>query len=159
MPALDPKSEAIIDAYLVNGGKQTEAWRAGNPASKATNASAAVKASQFFKQDNVRLRIVERQSEVAAKSATVTALTLEAHVKELISLREMAKERGMVGPAVKAEELLGQLGQHYVKRVHATGQVNHEHTHVAEPLSESARWLEELLGGGKARPAKSALPN
>jgi hypothetical protein len=156
---LDPKSETIIDAYLINGGNQSDAWKAGHPNSKAKPSTIAVEASKFFAQPNVRLRIVERQSEVASQSAALTALTLDAHVKELIALRNMAKDRGMIGPAVKAEELLGQLGQHYVKRVHATGTVDHQHTHEAKPISETISWLEGVLGERPARKPAKPLPN
>jgi hypothetical protein len=159
VPALDPVSEAIIDAYRANGGKQMDAWRVGHPDSKASDATASVKASNFFKQDKVRVRIVERQSEVAELTAVSAALTLEAHVKELVYLRDSAKERGMLGPAIKAEELLGQLGQHYVKRVHATGEVDHKHTHTSEPVSDTVEWIRGVLGSGQKGKAKAPLPN
>jgi hypothetical protein len=59
MPPLDPKDETIIAAYVTNGGNQTEAWRAGNPKSKAKPQTVHVEASKFFRQPKVRLRISE----------------------------------------------------------------------------------------------------
>lgn len=39
------------------------------------------------------------------------------------------------------------------------GTVNHQHNHAVEPLSESAHWLERVLGGGADRASTGSLPN
>ncbi len=145
MSVLDPKREAIAAAYIANGGKQSEAYKSAHPNSKAGPKSIAVEASKIFADPNMRLRVAELQAEVVSKSSVAAALTLEAHVNELLSLRDMAKKNGLIGPAIKAEELLGQLGQHYVKRVHATGDIDHNHTHGTESVSETAEWIAGLL--------------
>jgi hypothetical protein len=61
MPPLDPKDETIVAAYISNGGNQTEAWRAGNPKSKAKPQTVHVEASKFFRQPKVRLQASFRQ--------------------------------------------------------------------------------------------------
>jgi hypothetical protein len=56
MPLLDPKEEAIIAAYIRNGGNQSEAWKETHPESKAKPATIYAKASAFFRKDKVRIR-------------------------------------------------------------------------------------------------------
>lgn len=120
MPALDPKAEAILAAYMENGGNQTEAWRTAHPDSKAKAETLHQKASRFFAQGNVRARIVELQSQVEAKVIDGIALTLETHMAELQRLRDMAKERGQINAAISAEVKRGELCRFYVKQVEST---------------------------------------
>jgi len=160
MPVLDkPDEEATILAYVLNGGKQLQAWRTAHPDSKASDAAASVMASKLFKQDKSRIRIAELQAEVAKQSTVHAALTLEAHVKKLLELRGIAENAGNLSAALKAEELLGHLGQHYVKRSHVTGEVNHDHTHSTEPVSDTVKWIEGVLRAGQTGKAKAPLPN
>ena len=79
MPLLDPKEEAIVVAYIANGGDQSKAWRTCHPESKASPKTINEKASRFFAQGKVRARIVALQAQVAAQSVTAAALTLDAH--------------------------------------------------------------------------------
>ena len=120
MPPLDPKSEAILAAYMENGGNQTEAWKANHPDSKAKPETIHQKASRFFAQGKVRARIVELQSQVEAKVTDALSLTLEAHMAELQRLRDMAKERGQLSAAIAAEVKRGELNRFYVKQVEST---------------------------------------
>lgn len=117
MPPLDPKDEQIIAAYIRNGGNQTSAWKSAHPESKAKPASIYAKASAFFKQDKVRLRIVEAQAEVADRLSAETALSLEEHMKKLKELRDKALSLNQLSAAIKAEHLRGELRRFYVKQV------------------------------------------
>ena len=56
MPPLDPKEEAIVAAYISNGGDQTAAWRVGNPKSKAKRKTMHEETSKFFRQPKVRTK-------------------------------------------------------------------------------------------------------
>ena len=118
MPPLDPVEEAVVVAYLENGGNQSEAWRAGHPNSKAKAQSVHVKASQFFAQDKVRLRIAELHGKVEVKAADAgqILLTIDQHMAELERLRNAAEERGQLSAAIKAEELRGKLRRFYVEQ-------------------------------------------
>lgn len=120
MPPLDPKSEAILAAYLANGGNQTDAWKAAHPDSKAKPQSIHVKASQFFAQDKVRLRIVDLQAKVEDKVVAEAALTLESHMQKLAELRDKAEQRGQLSAAIAAEVKRGELNRLYVRQVEST---------------------------------------
>lgn len=150
MPPLDPKSEAILAAYLENGGSQTEAWKAAHPDSKAKPASIHVKASQFFKQDKVRLRIVELQAKVEDKVVASAALTLEAHMQKLAELRDKAEQRGQLSAAIAAEVKRGELNRLYVKQVESTVT-----TKNASEMDDAE--LASIAAGGSARAV--AAPN
>jgi hypothetical protein len=114
---LDPKDEVIVRAYVANGSNQVEAWRVGNPDSKASVKTQHEKASRFFAQGKVQARIAELHLEVASMSAPTAALTIEAHLRKLEELRDDARQRGQLSAAIRAEELRGQLRRFYVKQV------------------------------------------
>jgi hypothetical protein len=65
---LDPKDEIIVRAYVANGSNQVEAWRVGNPDSKASVKTQHKMASKFFRQHKVRTRIAELHLGVASLS-------------------------------------------------------------------------------------------
>ena len=151
MPALDPQSEAIIAAYIENGGNQTEAWKVGHPNSKAKPASIRVEASKFFSDPNIRLTLAERQSKVASEVSAKLSLTLESHAAELERLREMAKERGLIAAAVAAEVKRGEVAGLYIKKVDVKSDNTH---HVAESVSETSEWIRNVLREREAKQAK-----
>lgn len=114
---LDPKEETIVAAYIANGSNQVEAWRVGNPNSKAKPQTQHEMASKFFAQHKVRTRIMELHVEVAAKLSDDAALTLDQHMRELRELRDQAKSLNQIGAAVRAEQLRGEARRFYVKQV------------------------------------------
>lgn len=120
MPPLEPHEEAIVAAYIENGGNQTEAWKATHPGSKAKPQSMHVQASKFFSQDKVRLRIVELQAEVVQRISEGVVLTLESHMKKLSELRDEALNRGQISAAIQAEVKRGELCRLYVKQIEST---------------------------------------
>jgi hypothetical protein len=117
MPPLDPKGEAIVVAYVRNGGNQTEAWKSCHPNSKAQPQTMHVKASQFFKKDKVRIRIAELHLEVAKLSPATAALTIEEHLEKLRELRDEARQRGQLSAAIQAEVKRGEAKRFYVRQV------------------------------------------
>ena len=117
---LDPQSEAIVAAYVENGGSQIDAWRLTHPDSKASAKTLAEKASRFFAQGNVRARIVELHAEVAKLSAAKVGLTLDSHMEKLAELRDKAEQRGQISAAIQAEVKRGELCRLYVKQVEST---------------------------------------
>jgi hypothetical protein len=96
---------------------QSDAWKAAHPESKAKPASIHAKASAFFKQDKVRLRIVELQVKVEDKVVGDAALSLEEHMAKLREMRDKAISLNQMGAAIKAEQLRGELRRFYVKQV------------------------------------------
>jgi hypothetical protein len=70
-----------------------------------------------FAQGKVRARIVELHAEIASRSVTAAALTLDGHMEMLRELRDKADQRGQTSAAIRAEELRGQLQRFYVKQV------------------------------------------
>src|SRR5690242_1454473 len=117
---LEPHEEAIVAAYIENGGNQTEAWKSTHPGSKAKPQSMHVQASKFFAQDKVRLRIVELQAEVAKRLSEGIGLTLESHMEKLGQLRDEALNRGQISAAIQAEVKRGELCRFYVRQVEST---------------------------------------
>ena len=117
MPALDPKDEIIVAAYVANGSNQVEAWRTGHPNSRATPKSQNESASKFFAQAKVRSRIVELHAEVASKLSDDAALTVKEHMEKLRELRDVALQRGQLSAAISAEVKRGEVKRFYIKQV------------------------------------------
>jgi hypothetical protein len=117
MPLLDPKEEAIVAAYVRNGGNQTAAWKETHPKSKATDKTLHEAASKFFAQSKVRTRILELHVEVAEKLSDDAALSIEEHMKKLRELRDDARQRGQLSAAIQAEVKRGELRHFYVRQV------------------------------------------
>lgn len=139
MPPLDPMSEAVLAAYIENGGNQSDAWRAAHPQSRAKPASIHAKASAFFKQDKVRLRIVDLQVKVADKVIDGAALTLSSHMTKLAELRDQADARGQTSAAIQAEVKRGELMGLYIERREST---NTNYNISDQPLSED-EWKDK----------------
>jgi hypothetical protein len=149
MSALDPTSEAIIAAYIENGGSQIDAWRITHPDSKASAKTLAEKASRFFAQGNVRARIVELHAEVAAKASANLSLTLESHMAKLAELCEEARARGQLSAAITAEVKRGEAARLYVRQVESTVT-----TRTAEQLDD-AELASIAAGSGSGTVAAS----
>jgi hypothetical protein len=117
MPPLDPREDAIVAAYVKNGGNQTAAWKSCHPKSKANPKTQHEAASKFFRQTKVRTRILELQAQVASQSITAATLTLDAHLEKLRELRDEARERGQLSAAIHAEVKRGEARRFYVKQI------------------------------------------
>jgi hypothetical protein len=151
MPPLDPKEEAIVAAYIRNGGNQSDAWRAGHPTSKAKPSSVQVEASKFFAKPKVRLRVLELQAQVESQSVTAAALTLDAHMEKLRELRDKAEQRGQLSVAVQAEVKRGELRRFYVKQVES-GDAGEFDRMTDEELREYIYGQEKILATLEGKP-------
>lgn len=118
---LTPKQEAFVLAYIETGNA-SEAYRRAYD-SKSTDNAIHVEASKLLKNPKVTLRV-----QMLQKKAEVRAiLTLEEHMDELKSLRELAKQNGQVSAAITAEVKRGELRKFYVKQVETGNPGDFEH--------------------------------
>lgn len=108
--------EAFCLAYIETGNA-SEAYRRSYGAENYTENALNVQASKMLKHPKIVLRLGELQ-QVAEDRAL---LTLEEHMAELQTLREMAKQNAQLSAAIKAEELRGKLRRFYVDRTEVTG--------------------------------------
>jgi phage terminase small subunit len=138
MPLLDPKDEIICRAYVANGSNQVEAWRVGNPDSKAIAKTQHEKASRFFSQGKVKARIAELHLEVVQQSIPTAALTLETHLEKLRELRDEAKSLNQMSAAITVEKLRGEAMRFYVKQVE-TAATSNTATHAKRGATPSER--------------------
>lgn len=113
MAELDPQETVFVAAYL-KSNNASEAYRRCNPkAAKWKPQSVHVKASEMLARDTVQVRLRQLQDKVEAKGL----LSLEEHMEELKSLREMSKQNGQLSAAITAEVKRGELRKFYVKQV------------------------------------------
>ncbi len=117
MTDFSPVEEQMMIACLRNGGNQSEAWKEAHPDSKAKPETIHQKASRFFSQGKVRARMAFLHAEVVEKAVGDAALTLTAHLQELKSLRDEARQRGLMGAAITAEVKRGEASRLYIKQV------------------------------------------
>ena len=119
------KQEAFINAYLETGNA-TQAYRRAYDADGMSDEAIRVEAHKLLKHPNIALRLESfKQSAVAE-----TMLTLEAHMSELRTLRELAKQNAQISAAIKAEELRGKLRRFYVE------QIEHGDAHAFDQMSD-----------------------
>ena len=88
MVDLTDKEGAFCKAYVLNGGNQTEAWRAANPKSKAKPETQHSKASTMFAQDKVKERIEQLKSAMNEKANKKFEITVEQRLKWLKDITE-----------------------------------------------------------------------
>lgn len=88
MNDLTDKEEAFCKAYVLNGGNQTEAWRAANPKSRAKPETQHVKASIMYAQDKVKVRIEQLKAAMSEKAAKKFEITVEQRLKWLKDIVE-----------------------------------------------------------------------
>ena len=151
MPLLDPKEEAIVAAYVRNGGNQTAAWKETHPNSKATDKTLYEAASKFFAQSKVRTRILELHVEVAEKLSDDAALSIEEHMKKLRELRDDARQRGQLSAALQAEVKRGELRRFYVKQIE-TGDAGEFDRMTADELRKFIAEQDVILTALEGKP-------
>ena len=106
--SLTPKQETFCLAY-VETGNASEAYRRAYDARRMKPATINRKAADVLANGKIAARLSELRKRAEAKSF----LTLEAHLDELASLRDAAKEKGQYSSAIRAEELRGKLCKFY----------------------------------------------
>lgn len=115
---LKPDELAFVEAYF-KYGNATEAYRVARPYSRNWKGTAAVQiaAYKMMSKEHIKAKIREVQEELERKSMEKAVLTLESHLDELETLREMAKEAKNIGAAINAEVARGKVKGYYVNRI------------------------------------------
>ena len=131
-PKLTLKQEAFVLAYIETRNA-SEAYRRAYNAKNTSSEAVHVNACRLLKNPKVALRIAEFHD----RAEVETLLTLEQHMEELKTLREMAKEAGQFSAAISAEVKRGELRRFYVKQV--------ESAHVNEFSHMTDEELDEFL--------------
>jgi hypothetical protein len=86
-------------------------------------------------------------------------------------LRLYAKKKGMTIPEVFCswleedwQAVLTNIARYTVREAKISGQVQHDHKHTSEPVSNTLNWIEELIGDAtegeiaEPVPSRSVLP-
>jgi len=144
---LTQRQEAFCLAF-VETGNASEAYRRAYKPKCMSAKSIHEKASHILAQGKVKARVAELRGEAADKAV----FTLEQHLAELATLRDMAKCEKAWGPAVQAEVKRGEAAGLYPDRGKSVN-VNVALPGKSEPVSETSRWVGELTGrdvGGRA---------
>ena len=118
---LTPKQEAFAQA-VVTGLTQSDAYRAAykvRPGTKAVSINVA--ASKLMADPNISIRVSKLRETVAKKSQ----MTLETHLNDLLSLREMAAKGKQYSAAITAEVARGKASGIHVERSENTGAIEH----------------------------------
>jgi len=118
---LTPKQEAFAQA-VVTGLTQSDAYRAAykvRPGTKAVSINVA--ASKLMADPNISIRVAKLRETVAKKSQ----MTLETHLNDLLSLREMAAKGKQYSAAITAEVARGKASGIHVERSENTGAIEH----------------------------------
>lgn len=104
MPALTPKQEAFVRAYLSNGGNASAAYREAYDAGAMKDVTVTRKAHDVLRNGNVTARIAEAQRAVQAEThVTVALLTAKA-----MAIADGGAER-FPGAAVSALKLVAEM--------------------------------------------------
>ena len=157
MPVLDdPRHEKFVFELVVNSANQTDAYINAGFKVKDRNVARA-SAARLLTKDSIRARRAEMLTELQARKelkAELRAidrrenevLTLEAHMANLLTLRDKAIEEGKIDAAIKAEVKRGELRKFYIKQVEHGG-VGEFDDMNAEQLREHIRLRIETSGG------------
>ena len=104
---LTHKQEVFVQKFVSCGNATQAAIAAGYSRNSARQI-----ATENLSKPLIKARI----DEFIAVGAERAEVTLEAHLRELASLRDWAKAKGQAGAAVRAEELRGRTAGLYVDR-------------------------------------------
>jgi phage terminase small subunit len=103
---------------VASGMTQADAYRSAYNVGATTKVeSIARKASDLMAEVHIRGRVTELSAPIIAK----VGITLENHIAELQSLKDMARDAGNYAAAIKAEELRGKVCGLYVEKVQVSG--------------------------------------
>lgn len=110
MPALPNAKHELFAQGLAQGLSASASYQAAGYSKNDGNAV------RLKGNEKVRARVAELQS----KSESSALLTLEEHMAELATLRELAKTHGQISAATTAEVKRGELRGFYVSRSEST---------------------------------------
>ena len=146
------KQEAFVRFYIETGNA-SEAYRRAYDAGKMKPTTINRNAHALLVDSKIATRIGEMQS----KAANEHEITIEKLTEMTMATYKMATAIENPSAAVAAVLALGKLHGLIIEKKQVNG--DHRHHHTTEPLSESAEWLEKLLGTGSDRAAEKPLPN
>lgn len=126
---LTPKQERFWVEYLATGNA-TEAYRRSYNTARMTDRTIQKRAGEQLAHGAIAGRIAAAR----AKAEDQGVYTLEQHMNELKTLREMAKRNGQISAAVAAEVKRGELMGYYLQRRESTN--IHQHYISEQPLTE-----------------------
>jgi phage terminase small subunit len=110
--SLTAKQEAFCIAYLKTGNA-SEAYRRSYDAAGMSTPSINRKAKELLDNGKITARLAVLREPVIQKAQ----ITLERHLADLESLRDMAKLAEKYGPAIQAEIARGKASGLYVERI------------------------------------------
>jgi len=103
---------------VASGMTQADAYRNSFDVRPTTKSESIIeKASFLMAQVNIKSRVAELRAPIVEK----VGITLENHIAELQSLKQLAREAGNYAAAIKAEELRGKVCGLYVEKVQHSG--------------------------------------
>jgi hypothetical protein len=117
-PKLTLKQETFVNALLETGNQYVAYCRAYE-CENMSRGAIDVEASKLARHPKVSLRLRQFRESKTAEAI----LTLEAHMRELQSLRDAARTAGQLSAAITAEVKRGELMRFYVKQVESA-QIN-----------------------------------
>ena len=111
------KEEGFAQA-LASGMSQSDAYRNSYNTKHGTKSDTINQsASRILARPHVSARVAELRAPIVEK----VGITLENHIAELQSLKQLAKDAGNYAAAIKAEELRGKVCGLYVEKVQHSG--------------------------------------
>jgi hypothetical protein len=139
-PKLTIKQDAFVNA-LLETGNQFEAYCRAYSCENMSREAIDVEASKLVRNPKITLRLAQFRESKTAESM----LTLEGHMEELRSLRDLAKSAGQLSAAISAEVKRGELRRFYVKQIESAHA--NEFSHMSdEELERLIREPIELVG-------------
>ncbi len=136
---LTAKQQAFCQQYAIDLNATAAAKRAGY-----SEKTAEQQGSRLFRNVQVKARIAELQDEVAERNK----LSVDGVVTKLADLRDAAIAAGQMGPAIRAQELIGRTIGAFVDR-QLTGEETLSREQLIEQLSKGdphrRKMAEQLL--------------
>ena len=151
---LTPKQEAFVQAF-VETNNASEAYRRAYAAARMKTTTVHQRAHDVMAKPAVVARIEAlRAAHRQRHEVTVDILT-----EMLKADRELARLEKRPDAAINAVLALAKLHGLIVDKKKVDVDANHQHHHTVEPVSDSARWIEGLLGTGADRATPQSLPH
>ena len=105
---------AALNEYIVNGGKQSDAFRVANPKAKGWTVDAVnVEASQLFNRPRVRIRLAQMRAEQAKRTAVTSDRILQETARLAFSdARKLFNARGeLLHPSEWPDDVAASVAQ------------------------------------------------
>ena len=122
---LPTKQEAFARG-IASGMTQNDAFKKSRDTSRMTTKTIQEAASRCMKNGKILARIAELQKPVLEK----VQMTLESHLKDLMTLRNAASKAKQYSAAISAEVSRGKASGFYVERSEVNASVNVEFNRI-----------------------------